>query len=137
MRAAGVELSTESRAGNVEAEDLVTQEVRAGGETRRDGNVPLGATLTKEVGSPGEGLCRVIAELANLDPRGTSVALEGAAVVVGAMGDVVHDRAAVGTVPLVPDEGSRNIGQSVFCCEEHERKLRTYTLSPALSSIVP
>jgi len=104
LRATRVELGTESLTGDVEPENLVAQEVGAGGEARGDDDVPLGATLAKEVGGPGDSLGAVLAQLADLDPGGAGVALEGAAVVVGALGDVVQDRTAVGAVPLVPND---------------------------------
>jgi hypothetical protein len=104
LRATRVELGTESLTGDVEPENLVAQEVGAGGEARGDDDVPLGATLAKEVGGPGDSLGAVLAQLADLDPGGAGVTLEGAAVVVGALGDVVQDRTAVGAVPLVPND---------------------------------
>lgn len=84
----------------------MAEEIRAGGKARRDGDIPLGAALAEEVRSPRlTAGARVVGELSNLDPRWTRVALEGGAVIVGASSNVVHDGAAVGAVPLVPEEG--------------------------------
>jgi hypothetical protein len=72
----------------VQAQDLVPQQVLARRQLGRDGHGPLGALLAEQVGRPGRVACRVVDELLDLDPDGAGVALEGLAVVVGAVGEV-------------------------------------------------
>lgn len=97
----------------MQAQDLVAEQVRARCQARGDGDVPLGTARAEEVRRPGHGGGGVVRELSDLDPDGPRVSLEGGTVVVGASGDVVEDGAAVGTVPLVPDEAYRLAGVNV------------------------
>lgn len=137
VRAAGVELRPEALAGDVQAEDLVAEEVGARSEAARDGDVPLGTALTEEVRGPGlAGGVRVVGELADLDPHGARVALEGRAVVVGAACDVVEDGAAVGAVPLVPEESPRDEVKKGTKGGLLTRE-GAYTVWPALTSMLP
>lgn len=89
--------------------------------------MPLGPLLADKVRCPGRVGGWVVDELLNLDPDGAGVALEGLAVVVGAVGEVAawrwyggldwgwrryewergdkrHDGAAVRATPLIPVE---------------------------------
>lgn len=56
LRAAGVELCAHTLIGNVEAENLMTEEVFARSEFRGDRHGPFGALHTEEIRGPG-GVC--------------------------------------------------------------------------------
>jgi hypothetical protein len=78
----------------MQAQDLVAQEILARRKRGRDGDFPLGALLTEQVRCPGRVARRVVSELVDLDPDVARVALEGAAVVVCAVGEVAIEWSA-------------------------------------------
>ena len=91
LGAARVELGAHPRPGDVQAEDLVPKQVLARRQLGRDGHLPLGALLAEQVGRPRRGARGVVGELLDLDPDVAGVALEGLAVVVGAVGEVAGE----------------------------------------------
>lgn len=92
----------------MQTQNLVTQQVFAVRNGRRDSDGPCSTIASKAVGAPRHFFCGVIGELVDFDPYRAGVPFEGCAVGC-AFGKVGHDGARVGGAPLVPDELSVDV----------------------------
>ncbi|GKT52693.1 hypothetical protein ColTof4_14279 [Colletotrichum tofieldiae] len=111
--AAGVELSAGVGVGGVEGDDLVADEVLAGGNALGDGVLDTRvASLHERGGTPVVGGA-LAALLLNLEPDSVGARLPRGAVVAGALGHVGDGRADVGLGPEGPVKGDLLAGGSL------------------------
>lgn len=103
--ALGVELGAVGLASAVEGNDLVTENVVAGGDVAGDGDIPLEAVADELVGSPAAAGQTLLGDLEELE-----VGLGGAGAVSGALGEIVDERTLVRLGPGVPLDGDRLSG---------------------------